>query len=826
MAPEPAPRGTESRPADASRKNTAFLCLLEEASVAIRESSSIQQAMRATLDLVCHHTGWPIAYVYALSPESPDELVPTSIWHVEDQERFATFRRLAHAGRFPPGTSLLGRVLASRARFTSVDVSKELTVLSGLEAEEVGLKGGFGFPVLAGGKVEAVLEFFSPETVAPNDEFLDVMEQICRQLGRVHERNRAEDALPRSEERWQAVFENSSIGVALADLGGRFAAANSAYQRLLGHTEEELRKLSYADIIHEDDREANRARVTELLDGRRQQFQIEERHWRKDGSLIWVNVNVSLVPGTESMPRFMMVLVEDITERKRLEQELKHERDRLRLLLDLNNSFASNLDLRQLFRAISAGLRYVMRSDAAVLSLLELKTDEIRVYAADFPEGKGFLKEGSVHPIEGSVGGRVFRTAKPLVFNDVPAWLSPEIQDLLAKEGLQSGCALPLIRRGRVLGILSLASLRENAFTQEDVNFLGQVADQVAIAAENALRYHQVTESRERLAEERLYLEDEIRRERDFGEIVGKSPALKPVLKQVKTVAATDSTVLILGETGTGKELIARAIHDLSSRRDRTFVRADCASIPAGLLESELFGHEKGAFTGAIAREIGRVELANKGTLFLDEVSDIPLELQSKLLRVLQEQEFERLGSTRTIRVDFRLVAATNRDLTRMVENGRFRSDLYYRLNVFPIEIPPLRKRPEDIPLLVWHFAKKYARRMNKRIEKIRAEDLEALAHYHWPGNVRELQNFVERSVILSPDAVLHPPLAKLKSVVRNAPPKARTLAESERECILQALEDADWVIGGLDGAAVRLGLKRTTLLHKMRRLGISRPEN
>jgi formate hydrogenlyase transcriptional activator len=308
-------------------------------------------------------------------------------------------------------------------------------------------------------------------------------------------------------------------------------------------------------------------------------------------------------------------------------------------------------------------------------------------------------------------------------------------------------------------------------------------------------------------------------------DIIGRSRTLDRVLEQVQTVAATDSTVLILGETGSGKELIARAIHNLSSRRHRGLVRADCASIPAGLLESELFGHERGAFTGAIARTIGRFELADGGTLFLDEAGDIPLELQSKLLRVLQEQELERLGSTLTLRVDFRLVAATNKNLAQMVEQGQFRKDLYYRLNVFPIEVPALRDRPEDIPLLVWHFARKFAERMNKQIEKIRTEDMEALAHYHWPGNVRELQNLMERSVILSSGSVLHLSLPRPTLTSRNATHKVRTLAEAEREHILQALQDNDWIIGGRNGASAQLGVKRTTLLDKMRRHGISRPK-
>jgi formate hydrogenlyase transcriptional activator len=355
------------------------------------------------------------------------------------------------------------------------------------------------------------------------------------------------------------------------------------------------------------------------------------------------------------------------------------------------------------------------------------------------------------------------------------------------------------------------------------VSILAQAS---SITVENALRCHSPTEPTHRLAGERLHPRDEIWKH-DFGEIVGKSDGLTRVLKQVAgvaRVASSDSTVLILGETGTGKELIAKAIHNLSSRRGRVFVRSDCAAIPTELLESELFGQEKGAFTGAISREIGRFELANGGTIFLDEVADIPLELQSKLLRVLQEQELERLGSNRTIRVDFRLVAATNRNLSEMVESGRFRSDLYYRLNAFPIEAPPLRARPEDIPLLVWHFTKKYAQRMNKNIETIRVEDMQALDHYDWPGNVRELQNAIERSVILSSDAVLYcSPVAELERVDRNAPPEVRTLEQAEREHILRTLGETDWVIGGPHGAAARLAVRRTTLLYKMRRLGISR---
>jgi formate hydrogenlyase transcriptional activator len=373
-----------------------------------------------------------------------------------------------------------------------------------------------------------------------------------------------------------------------------------------------------------------------------------------------------------------------------------------------------------------------------------------------------------------------------------------------------------------------VASLRENAFLPENVRLLSQVASQVALAVDNALAYRQIEQFKNKLAEEKLYLEDQIRTEYNFEEIIGQSSALKRILKQVETVAPTDSTVLLLGETGTGKELFARAIHNLSSRREHTLVKVNCAAIPTGLLESELFGHEKGAFTGAVGQRIGRFEVANRGTIFLDEIGDIPLELQPKLLRVLQEQEFERLGSTRTTRVDVRLVAATNSNLAEKVDEKEFRSDLYYRLNVFPIMIPPLRDRREDIPLLVGHFVQKYGRQMKKRIDTIPATAMKALTEYHWPGNVRELENFIERAVILSRGSELQPPLAELAK--RKKPSSAisadnsATLEEAEREHILRALKDTNWVIGGPAGAAARLGMKRTTLHSLVKRLGITRP--
>jgi formate hydrogenlyase transcriptional activator len=358
------------------------------------------------------------------------------------------------------------------------------------------------------------------------------------------------------------------------------------------------------------------------------------------------------------------------------------------------------------------------------------------------------------------------------------------------------------------------------------LGFLHLVANQVALAVENALAFQQIEALKDKLHKEKAYLEEEVRTEHNFGQVVGESPALQRVLKLAETVAPTGSTVLIRGETGTGKELVARAIHDLSPRKDRTFVKLNCAAIPTGLLESELFGHERGAFTGAIAQKAGRFELAHQGTLFLDEVGDIPLELQPKLLRVLQEQEFERLGATRTVRVDVRLVAATNRDLVQMVAEGRFRSDLYYRLNVFPLLVPPLRERADDIPRLVRHFTQRFARRMGRQIETIPSEVMHALVRYPWPGNIRELQNVIERAVILSPGPSLQAPLGELqpaRALANEPTAEAVTLADAEKEHILGVLRETSWVVGGPEGAASRLGMRRSTLQWKMKKLGISR---
>src|SRR5437016_11148324 len=506
------------------------------------------------------------------------------------------------------------------------------------------------------------------------------------------------------------------------------------------------------------------------------------------------------------------------------QQDLARERDRLRLLLEVNNAVVSRLDLRDVFAATAASLRRVIPHVLASLYLYDPDNEVVSRHALDSPGGKGLLQEGFVGPIDSTPAGPAIRTGKPALFDeDDLKRLQSDVGRLLLEEGVKSGCCVPLKSHNRLLGTLNIASLRPGAFSQEDVDLLSQVANQIAIAVENALAYRQIEELKDKLNKEKLYLEDEIRTEYNFEEIIGESAALKRILKQVETVAPTDSTVLIQGETGTGKELIARAIHNLSKRRERTFVKMNCAAIPTGLLESELFGHERGAFTGAIAQKVGRFELAHQGTLFLDEVGDIPLELQSKLLRVLQEQEFERLGSTKTIRVDIRLVAATNHDLAAMVADKQFRNDLYYRLNVFPIVSPPLRGRQEDIPQLVRYFAQKFARRMNKHFETIPTDTMTVLSRYHWPGNVRELENLIERAVILSQGTELHVPLPELKATAIEGTSFVTTLEAAEREHIVRALQAAKWVIGGPSGAAVKLGMKRTTLQSRMQKLGISR---
>jgi len=521
----------------------------------------------------------------------------------------------------------------------------------------------------------------------------------------------------------------------------------------------------------------------------------------------------------------------------------QHQNDQLQLLLDLTNRITSNLELRDLLRAIAANIREVIRADAVDVALPDAVTGKFRVFAMDFPHGKGVVKEELLVTPSAAVK-KALDTLKPVVVDmREHNELTSEASDILAAEGIRAFCNIPLANRGRALGILSILRTTETPFSPGDVDFLSRASGQIAIAIENALAYQEISQLKDKLAQEKLYLEEEIRSEMNFENIIGNSPALKHVLELVETVAASDSTVLLLGETGTGKELIARAIHDRSRRKDRTFVKLNCAAIPTGLLESELFGHEKGAFTGAIIQKVGRMELADQGTLFLDEVGDIPIEIQPKLLRALQEREFERLGSIHTRRVNVRLVAATNRDLEKMIAAREFRSDLYYRLHVFPIRIPPLRERKEDIPQLVSYFVQKFAKQMQKKIEAISPAVMKALTAWEWPGNIRELENFIERAVIVTRGRSLEAPVGELPkaNTVELTPANQLKVSQTvgdrsnssdktsiadeyerkQRDEIVRALTACKGRVGGADGAAARLGMQRTTFVSRMKKFGI-----
>ena len=657
----------------------------------------------------------------------------------------------------------------------------------------------------------------------------------------ITERKQAEEALRKSEERWRSVFENSAIGVALTDLNGRFLATNSAYQKMLGYTAEELRKLTFLDITHEDYRESNWDLITELLEGKREQFQVEKQYQRKDGSLIWVKNNVSLVPGTESMPRFIMALSEDITERKRAEEALRKSEERWRTLLEINNAIITNLTQEALLHAVTESLRRVIPFDRAGFSLYVPERKTFRLLATESEFSSDYFRVGLELRRGEGISTWVFDHQQPVLRRDLEKEQQyPNDRRHLA-DGIYSYCVVPLIIRGKSIGTLNVASRTRNQYSERDLEFLQEVASQVALAVENTQSYQEIAALKARLEKENVYLQEEIRTEHNFDEIVGNSPALLVVLRKVEQVAPTDSTVLIYGETGTGKELIARAIHDRSARKDHPLVKVNCSAISAGLVESELFGHVKGAFTGALERRIGRFELADGGTIFLDEIGELPLETQVKLLRVLQEREFEPVGSSQPVRVNVRVIAATNRNLEESIQTGSFRSDLFYRLNVFPLELPSLHERRSDIPKLARFFLSHYSKKLGKNIEGISQDTMDRISAYTWPGNVRELQNVIERAAILcqQPILELNPDLAPIsaRGVLHRAPqglsesepavnsssaPRdLSTLKDVERGHILAVLKQTGGVIEGPKGAARILNLHPNTLRHRINKLGI-----
>jgi formate hydrogenlyase transcriptional activator len=628
------------------------------------------------------------------------------------------------------------------------------------------------------------------------------------------QRKRAEEALRQSEERLRSLVEGvKDHAIFMLSPEGLIASWNPGAERIKGYRADEIVGRHFSCFYTQEDIERGKPEYALRIAAAQGRFEDETWRIRKDGSRFWADVVITALKDSAGKITGYAKVTRDFTERKKSQDAL---------LLELSSALLSSLDIQKLLSAIASSIQQVVPHDYSSLCLYDQATGELQEHILTGVQAPSSTPLSL--SVENSTAGRVFTSRERLVFNSFEG----REHDLSGAErmaalGLKSACWLPVVHGERPLGTLIVASRREELFVDHHLEMLSQIAMQVGTAVDNALAFSRIKEMSDKLAQEKRYLEEELKTEHSFEEIIGDSPELKSVLKQVETVAATDATVLILGETGTGKELIARAIHGLSSRHERSIVKLNCAAIPSGLLESELFGHEKGAFTGAISQKLGRLELANHGTLFLDEIGDLPVELQPKILRALQEKEIERLGGSRTIAVDVRLIAATNRNLEQMVADKQFRSDLYYRLRVFPLALPPLRERREDIPLLVRYFVDHHSRRMDRRITTIPDKVMQALIRWKWPGNIRELENFIERAVILSNGPELKAPISELNMEEDVTAQKDSNLDDVERQHILSVLRETKGLIGSPNGAAVRLGLKRTTLNSKLKKFGITR---
>jgi PAS domain S-box-containing protein len=635
----------------------------------------------------------------------------------------------------------------------------------------------------------------------------------------VTEQRAAQEALRRNDVQLRSIVESvRDYAIYLLDRDGHVVTWNPGAERIKQFTADEILGMHFSRFFTEED--VDRGRPAELLRLARERGRIEEEGWRvrKDGSRFWADTILTAIRDGAGQITGYSKVTRDFTDRKRAEEAV---------MLQLSNALLANLDVGKLLTAISASIHDVIPHDTSALVLFDPAMGDMAVQFMGPYDANVFPDDARV-PVDGTVSGMVYRTGEPFLMERLlDCAFAPQTMNSLARLGMNAGCWVPLKHHGTIIGTMGILSRLEASIDAQAAEILAQVAGQVAMAVDNAMAFRRIAELRDQLHQEKQYIESEINLENRYEDIVGESKGLRQVLLEIETVAPTDATVLIQGESGTGKELLARAIHRLSPRSERTFIKLNCAAIPAGLIESELFGHEKGAFTGAIARKIGRLELAHEGTLFLDEIGELPLDLQPKLLRALQEREIERLGGTRSIPVNMRLIAATNRDLAKMVADKEFRSDLYYRLKVFPVFAPPLRERVSDIPILVRHFVATHSRRMGKTIESIPDDTMEALTRWRWPGNIRELENFLERAVILTRGPVLYVPLTELQmeEEEREEERLNPTLHEAEREHILRVLRETKGQIGGDDGAAARLGLKRTTLNSKLKKLGIERSD-